>query len=97
MKNNKIIIKSIVYGLFICLIILLMFFFALLSPYESWDPLIKQVDYDVLGVLKFFWIIITITNITFTFLTKTHKKTFFVIFLLLTILSMIKLISLFFV
>ena len=93
--KNKISLKSCFYTALLCLIVVFMWFFSLLSPYELWDPTI--VDADVLLVLKLFWALIFGLNTGLTCLTKSHKKAFFVIYLVLTVLSFVKLVSLFFI
>ena len=95
--KNKISFKSSIYTALLCFIVLCMCFFSLLSPYTLWDPMIKQVDADKLLVLKLVWALKFELNTGLTCLTKSHKKAFFVIYLVLTVLSFVKLVWLFFI
>ena len=90
-KNN------IIYIIVLCITVLSMIYFFLLSPYELWNPIVKQVDDDKLLVLRMAWIFIFLINTVFAFITRPNNRVFFVTYLILTLLSLIKLISLFFV
>lgn len=70
-----------------------MLFFNLLSPYEEWDPTVKQIDYDVLGSLVIIWLTIFLCNTVCMLLTKSNKY-HLVSFILLDLISLGKLISL---
>ena len=93
--KTKKIIYSVTYGTLLCLIILSMILFSMLTPYEdSWGVETKQVNDDALLVLRTYWILISALNIVFCLFSKRHKKWAFVIFLILALLCVAKSISL---
>ena len=87
------------HAVIICVIILLMVFFSFFTtPYVyEWDPMLEQVSLDKLLVLKLVWILIFMTNIVCSFVVKSRKKIFFTIYLILSLLSLVKLLSLYFI
>lgn len=87
------------HAVIICVIILLMVFFSFFTtPYVyECDPMLKQVSLDKLLVLKLVWILIFMTNIVCSFVVKSRKKIFFTIYLILSLLSLVKLLSLYFI
>lgn len=88
-----------VHVVMICVIILFMVFFSFfITPYDyEWDPMLKQVSLDKLLVLKLVWILIFVTNIVCSFVVRSQKKIFFIIYLILSLFSLIKLLSLYFI
>ena len=90
----KTIIRSILNIIIILITVLLMLFFSMMSPYELWDTSVKQIDPDKLLVLRLFWGFISATNMVLTYFTKSHKKIIFVIYFILTFISLVKFISL---
>ena len=95
-RNNKTMNKNtrkIIFSLLLFISLCSMLFFNLLSPYEEWDPTVKQIDYDVLGSLVIIWLTIFLCNTVCMLLTKSNKY-HLVSFILLDLISLGKLISL---
>lgn len=82
--------------MFICIIIIVlsMFFFSLISPYEYWDSTKTYINDDVMLVLRIYWLFSIILNAIFVILNKQNKK-FLFIYVTLVFLSIIRFLSLF--
>ena len=88
-----------VHVVIICVIMLIMVFFSIfITPYAyEWDSMLKQVSSDKLLVLKLVWILIFVTNIVCSFVVKSQKNFFLIVYLMLSLFSLIKLSWLFFI
>ena len=93
MRKKVKIYPKIGFALLLIISLCSMLFFSILSPYEEWDPNVKQVDYDVLDSLVFVWLVIFLLNIIGVIITRTYKKYMF-IFVVFQLISLVKLISL---
>ena len=90
--NN--IIKNIIHTIVVCVIIVSMFIFFNLEPYEWWDTTV--IDYDMLLFARLVGVILCVVNIILACITK-RKRIMRVIYMTLAIISFCKLASLFFV
>lgn len=82
MKKNIMVISSII-------IVLSMFFFSLVSPYEYWDSTKTYINDDVVLVLRIYWLFAVVLNAIFVFLNKQNKKLLF-IFVTLVVFSIVR-------
>lgn len=78
----------------LCAVLFTMFLFALISPYDYAGTSYQRVS-DSLDVLRIVWSVICVVNLSFVFLTRKYKKSFFIIYILFTVFSTIKTVSLF--
>ena len=83
----------------LCVMLMVMVLFSFfITPYaHEWDPTIKQVSAEKLLVLKVVWVLIFGANIACTFLARAHKNPLRIVYLVLAALSLVKLVSLFFI
>lgn len=94
MKNR---FKNTIYIGALCVVILIMLFFNSISPYQLWDISLKIVDDDKLELLRFLWVNSAIVNLVLAISAKRYKKVFYILFIILTLLSLIKFVTLLFV
>ena len=87
-------INNIIHIIIICVIIISMYIFFRIEPYEWWDTTV--IDYDMLIFLRLVGLIICIVNIILERITK-RKKTMRKIYAILAIISLCKFVSLFFI
>lgn len=89
--------KNVIYIVTLCVMVLMMVLFNLISPYQTWDISLKLIDDDKLELLRFFWIGSTVGNLALATTAKRYKKVFSLLFYILSILSAVKVIILFFI
>lgn len=71
-----------------------MFIFSLITPYEFWDEAMEYPDSDVMLVLRAYWFVVLGVNVIISVLNILSKKYVSIVYLLLTVISVIKVISL---
>jgi len=92
MKNNsKKVFKKVVFVLILIFNMCFTLFLSLISPYETWDPTV--IDIDVLDALKALYLISLFLNALCIWFTKS-QKIFLIAFSVLFLISLGKVISL---
>ena len=96
-KGEEEVVKKLIHVGVFCIFVLsiaLMVFFSLISPYHSMDVDRTLIDEDALLVLEVFWSTAVFGNILAALFTISYKKLFSIGFFALSIVALIKFISL---
>lgn len=85
--NIKKVVITTVHIIILCCIVLWMWIFFLITPYQDYDYSLKIVDYDKVDAFKFIWLNGIAFNGVISFIVKKYSKVFFLIHLVLALFS----------
>ena len=93
MKKNALL--NAVYIVAFIVVLFLMFFLNMFNPYYDNQEYLGIFVESRLKTLIGFWSVFLISNVILAFVSKSHKKLFLILFLLLALLCLIKIVTLF--